>query len=146
MLRNLQILINAAARMVVEIPRFLRERITPIFIDLRILPIKTRIIHKICLLTYKTFKYGQPSYFVEFLGYRPLTTINIRFNNNNEILLEPIVSHQILSNRCFIFCSPHLYNSFPLHLRHAENVNIFKLNLKTFIFSVTYDLQNGIVS
>ena len=43
------------------------------------------------------------------------------------------------------FCVLPSYNSLPLHLRHAENADIFKRNLKTFIFSEEYDTETGIV-
>ena len=42
-LSGLQMLINSAARLVVGFKRFSRERLTPICINLHILPIKTRI-------------------------------------------------------------------------------------------------------
>ena len=42
-----QVLINSAARIDVGFPRFSRKRITLIFIDLQILPIKDRIKYEI---------------------------------------------------------------------------------------------------
>ena len=37
-------------------------RITPVFIDLHWLPIKARIIFKICVLTYQAMNTGKPEY------------------------------------------------------------------------------------
>ena len=49
-LKQLQLMINDATRLVAGLPRFSRERITPITIELHFLPIKARIHFKICLL------------------------------------------------------------------------------------------------
>ena len=52
-LNCLQMLINSAARTVVDLLRFSREMITPISVYLHILPIKTRIKYKTRLLPHK---------------------------------------------------------------------------------------------
>ena len=46
-LNGLQMLINSAARIAVGFPRFSSESITPVCIDLHVLPIKARIKYKI---------------------------------------------------------------------------------------------------
>ena len=51
-LNCLQMLINGAARIVVGFPRFSRERINPVCLDLRVLTLEARIKYKICLLAY----------------------------------------------------------------------------------------------
>ena len=66
-LQPLQLIINGAARMVVGLPYFSRERITPYCIRLHFLPLKARIKYKICLLTFKAIKYGEPQYLRELL-------------------------------------------------------------------------------
>ena len=61
-LKQLQLIISDMTRLVAGLPRFSRERITPITIELHFLPIKARINFKICLLVYKALKLGQPAY------------------------------------------------------------------------------------
>ena len=65
LLKKLQNIQNRAARLIKKIP--LRERITPALIELHWLPMKARIIYKICLLTYKALKFGEPKYLYEYL-------------------------------------------------------------------------------
>ena len=50
-LKKLQLVFNRAARLIVGTAP--RERITPVLIDLHWLPIKARIMFKICVLTYR---------------------------------------------------------------------------------------------
>ena len=138
-LRPLQMIINSSARLIVGLPRFSRERITPICIDLHFLPVKARIMFKICLLVYKTLHYEQPLYLRRLLQHsipaRPLRS------GQSERLSEPIVAQSAYSDRCFTFCAPRMYNSLPDEVRHSTSLEMFKRRLKTFIFRQAYDLE-----
>ena len=59
-LKKLQLVFNRAARLIVGTAP--RERITPVLIDLHWLPIKARIVFKICVLTYTALSTGKPAY------------------------------------------------------------------------------------
>ena len=139
-LRSLQILINGAVRLVTDLPRFSREHISPFLIDLHILPIKARIEYKICLLTFKALHHGEPKYLAELLRKREnnsfLRSSSVRF------LEEPIISRSTLSNRCFFYCAPRLYNSLPIEIQNADGLDNFKKLLKTYFFRKAYDLDN----
>ena len=142
-LRTLQMIINSATRVVVGMPRFSREHITPCCIDLHILPIKARIIYKICLLTHKALIYEQPRYLLDLLhrreGLQSLRSTTVR------ALDEPIVSQLASSNRCFSYCAPKLYNSLPAEIQNITSIVTFKKRLKTYIFCQAYDLENKCV-
>ena len=58
-------------------------QITPICIDWHILPIKARIKYKIFHLTSKALKYGKQSNLAGCFEFWPVTTINVRSNNDN---------------------------------------------------------------
>ena len=139
-LRSLQILINCAVRLVTGLPRFSRDHISPFLIDLHILPIKARIEYKICLLTFKALHHGEPKYLAELLRKREnhssLRSSSVRF------LEEPIISRSTLSNRCFYYCAPRLYNSLPIEIKNADGLDNFKKLLKTHFFRKAYDLDN----
>ena len=143
-LRILQVLINSAARIVVGLPRFSHERITPVLIDLHILPIKARIKYKICLLVHKALSFGQPRYLTDLLHVREVTR-DLRASTVRT-LEEPIISRSLFSNRCFSYCAPRLYNSLPVELRNVNCVETFKKRLKTFIFSEAYDVDNKCIT
>ena len=75
--KKLQVIQNRAARLIKKI--LLRERITPALIELHWLPMKARIIYKICLLTYKALKFGEPKYLYEYLvPYELETSVTVR--------------------------------------------------------------------
>ena len=59
-LKKLQYVMNRAARLVKGLP--LRQRITPAPIDLHWLPIKARLVFKICVITYQALKFEKPEY------------------------------------------------------------------------------------
>ena len=56
LLKKLQNMQNRAARLTKKI--LLHEKVTPTLIELHWLPMKARILYKICLLTYKALKFG----------------------------------------------------------------------------------------
>ena len=139
-LRELQTVINSAARVIAGLPRFSRERITPICMNLHFLPIKARIIFKICLIVYKVLKYGQPSYLADFLQYRrPARALR---NTDEDELLEPVIARNAYSNRSFMYSAPRLYNGLPREVRGAESVTVFKTKLKTFLYRQAYNTEN----
>ena len=137
LLRSLQTIINSATRLIVGLPMFSHEHITPHCIELHFLPIKARIIFKICLLTYKSLKFGQPAYLSELLSYNQ--TERLLRSSEDPKLVEPVIAQSNFSNRCFAFCAPRMYNGLPLDIRNAPSVLSFKSRLKTFLFTQAYD-------
>ena len=85
---GLQFLINSAAGIAVGLPRFSRERIPPICIDLHILPIKAGVKCKNFLLTHKAMQCKKPLYLKEMFENREPSTINLRSNHDTWKLLE----------------------------------------------------------
>ena len=139
-LRSIQLLINSAVRLISGLPRFSREHISPFLIDLHILPVKARIEYKICLLTHKALHYGEPKYLAELLQKRENTS-SLR-SSSVRMLEEPFISRLTLSNRCFSYCAPRLYNSLPIEIRNANGIDNYKRLLKTYFFRKSYDLEN----
>ena len=139
-LRQLQSIINSASRLIVGLPRFSRERITPVCIDLHFLPIKARIKFKICLLVFKAIKFGKPSYIAELLKFH--VPGRLLRGEDERRLVQPIIAQSLYSNLCFSYCAPRMYNSLPRSLREAETVDGFKKLLKTFIFKEAYNLTD----
>ena len=142
-LRSLQLLINSGVRLVVGLPRFSHEHITPSLIDLHILPVKARIKYKICLLTYKALKYDEPKYLTELIQKRE-TLPSLR-SSSVRPLEEPFISRLVSVNRSFSHCAPRLYNSLPIEVQNADGIVQFKQMLKTCIFRETYDLDDKLI-
>ena len=143
-LRKLQIIINNSARVISGISSFSRLRITPICIQLHILPIKARIVFKICLLTFKTLFTGQPAYLRNLLHfYQPATDIVLRHTNEPYRLLETRLCNAQFESRCFRFCAPKLFNMIPPGIRASDSISSFRKQLKTWIFQQCYNLSTN---
>ena len=139
-LNPLQLILNSAARLIVNMPRFSRDRITPKCIDLHFLPIKARIEFKICLLTFKAIKHGKPSYLADLLKpYVPESNVQLRSSGR---LNEPVLSNLSNSERCFEYYAPRLYNRLPENLKTLNSVECFKKNLKTHLFNEAYNMSD----
>jgi len=146
LLHPMQVIINSAARLVVGMPYFSRDRITPICIKLHFLPFKARIVYKICLLTYKAINFGEPQYISElFKIHVPNFNMNLR-NFDEERLEEPFISRSVKVQRSFRHSAPRLFNSLPVSVRRSETLAIFKKNLKTFLFTKAYDVLSETIS
>ena len=140
-LHGLQIILNSAARIVTGMPRFTRDRITPVCIKLHFLPIKAKIIYKLCLITYKAFKFNQPKYLSELLKkYNPETSMNLR-SIDEDRLNEPVVSRSTVVKRSFEYSAPRLFNMLPIEIRQKNTVKSFKKSLKTYLFTQAYDIS-----
>ena len=134
-------ILNSAARLVVNWPRFSHARITPICIKLHFLPVKARIEFKICLLVFKALKYGQPSYVSDLLKpYENESNVQLRSIGR---LNEPIISSRTDSNRCFEYHAPRLFNKLPNDVKKQLTVPAFKRMLKTHIFQKAYDMPQS---
>ena len=138
-LKKLQCIMNRAARLIKGLSP--RERITPILIDLHWLPIKARIIYKICVMTYQAIKFEKPKYMRELLrGFQLQTSMFLRHSADPHRLDEPRSNLEI-GTRGFMRCAPRLYNRLPEDIKSSENQEIFKKRLKTHLFIECYDLE-----
>lgn len=140
LLRKLQLVMNRAARLVKGLSR--RDRITPALIDLHWLPIKARIEFKICVMVYQALKSGSPRYIRELLtDFHVNTNVTLRHSTEEYRLAEPRFNNEY-GRRAFSRIAPRLFNRLPLDVRQAENVEIFKKKLKTYLFGQCYNLED----
>ena len=135
-LRKLQYIMNRSARLIKGRTR--RDRITPVLIELHWLPIKARIIFKICVMVYQVIKNGKPDYLRKLLrDYHPGTTVSLRRNDDPFMLDEPRCNLQ-MGFRAFKTSAPRLYNRLPREIKESNNVDIFRKRLKTYLFNDCY--------
>ena len=141
-MKKLQNVQNRAARLIKK----KRERITPALIELHWLPMKARIIYKICLLTYKALKFGVPKYLNEYLvPFRFETSVAVRHANDRHRPFEPRTI-RISGERSFQYSAPRLYNKLPMVIKDSENINQFKKRLKTYLFGESYDMNQKTIN
>ena len=143
-LKKLQLVFNRAARLIVGTAP--RERITPVLIDLHWLPIKARIVFKICVLTYIALSTGKPAYLRNKLS--KFTTelgVSIRHSHDPHRLNEPRMNKEI-GTRSFKYSAPRLFNSLPRSMKDSGNLKVFKKKLKTFLFNECYNLDTKTIT
>ena len=132
---KLQMIQNAAARVLTETRR--REHITPVLKSLHWLPVSCRIDFKILLLVYKSLHSHSPEYIsdmlIRYMPNRPLRS------SGTELLTVPKARTKKHGEAAFSFYAPNLWNTLPEHLRRAETIEIFKRDLKTYLFNLAYN-------
>ena len=134
---------NRAARLIKG--SSVRDRITPVLIDLHWLPIKARIVYKQCVMVDQVIRFGKPEYMREMIvDFCIDSDIVLRHGDDVNRLLEPRFYREA-GRRAFVNCSPRLYNNLPSNVKAAETVDIFKKRLKTFLFTDAYDLENEVI-
>ena len=126
-LNRLQRLLNAAARVTCYIPRY--AHITLVLKELHWLPVPHRINYKTALLIFKALHGMAPSYLIELLQTKTVTSYALRCNNQS-LLKAP---------RTFVTC--HLWWQVQLSgtacqspSKDAHLLKSFKPKLKTYIF------------
>ena len=132
---------SRAARLIFNLPP--RVPTTSSLIELHWLPLKARIEFKICLITFKSLKFNQPSYIREFLSFSSHeSTLGLRSADDPNRLHEPrAIGERGFANRSSSYIAPHLYNKLPITIKLIDSLNTFKSHLKAFLFSCAYDLS-----
>ena len=133
-LSRLQRLQNIAARMVTLSRK--RDHITPVLQNLHWLPVQQRIRYKIALIVFKVLKGHGPAYLAEYVNIYKSGRTGLRSSGLG--LLTQRSSRTRWGERSFIVASAQVWNSLPMHIRSAQNLECFKRELKTFFFNAAY--------
>ena len=138
LIRKLQTVQNAAARLVMKVPK--RCHITPILAQLHWLPVQKRINYKIILLVFKALNSLAPQYVSEMLQYKKPTTQSLRSDSRN-LLVVPFSRTVTYGDRNFRNVGPILWNDLPQDMRDCSDLKLFKKMLKTLLFRQAYELD-----
>ena len=133
LLHKLQRLQNRAARIVL-LPRADRNVIihaTPLLQELSWLPIKLRIMFKVCCLVHKCQHSRAPLYLCELIQAQ-VRPGSLRQPRNNDLFI-PRTSRRIGSTS-FAVAAPTMWNQLPIHLKQENELFRFRKNLKTFLW------------
>ena len=138
-LKKIQNVFNRAARLIKGLSP--HERITPALIELHWLPVKARIVFKMCVLTYQALNSGKPGYLRNALkSFRPDTAVDLRHSDDPYRLEEPR-SRTNIGTRAYERSAPRFFNKLPLGVKQSPNCSVFKKRLKTHVFADCY--QSG---
>lgn len=133
---KLQRVQNSAARLTSLTKK--RDHITPVLHDLHWLPVHSRVVFKVLLLTYKILNDMAPGYLSELVhSYVPSRSLR---SSSKALLKIPSHKTESYGARAFSIIAPQLWNELPQNIRQAQSINHFKNSAKTHLFNIAYNL------
>ncbi len=136
LINDLQMVQNAAARLIVGLRKF--DHVTSTLMDLHWLPVKQRIEFKVLLLTYKAVMGQGPEYLSEM--FIPTGSSYSLRSDYNDLYKVPKSYKKCCGDRAFSIAAPDLWNKLPQYLKYAHDIDDFKANIKTHLFRVAYNV------
>ena len=134
---------NAAARLVLNLKS--SDHITPALIELHWLPIKYRIIYKLCLLVHKSLSLTAPSYLSEL--FIPISSIpsrtSLRSASSTDLLIQ--ATRLQFGDRAFAVAGSHQWNLLSSEIRTISDIGNFKRKLKTHLFVQAFGSQLTVI-
>ena len=113
--------------------------ITPLLIKLHWLPIHSRIVFKILLLTFKILHGTALTYLELLISLMPQSCYNLRRSSDTLLPKQPsFISKATLDDRSFTWAAPKLWNALPFEVRDSKSLDIFKSKLKTHLFCLAF--------
>ena len=132
-LRPLKLVTNKAVRFIFNVNPI--SHITPYYKKAHFLPIKLRIRFKACFVAYKIFHGIAPFYLnSEFTKFIPNQNVTLREGCGRDIYMFTIVNEE-LKYKTLSYLIKVEWNSLPLAIRKCGEIEMFKSNLKTHLFS-----------
>jgi len=138
-LRPLQSVLNAAARLITDKRKF--DHITStIRDDLHWLPVRQRIVFKLCSIVSKCLRRTAPSYLADLCTCVSATTALTRLRSSSHgDLIIPRSRLSRYGSRSFAVCGPAAWNSLPVAVQDlSSSASSFCRHLKTELFSRAY--------
>ncbi|KAI5104696.1 hypothetical protein C0J45_6322, partial [Silurus meridionalis] len=124
--RPLQMIQNAAARLVFNQPKFSQT-------TLHWLPVAARIRFKTLMLAYKGINGPAPSYLSDLITSRTAPRC-LRSSSTARLVPPSLRMKGRYTSRLFSVLAPRWWNELPLDVRTAKSLTIFKRQLKTYLF------------
>ena len=129
LLQRLQLVLNACIRFIYDLKK--REHVTSYLEKPHILPVKQRIVYKSCLMTYKVINRLGPVYLNDVVKkFSDDIANSVHFTRSlcDVMMLKPSGKNPI-SEKLVMH-----WNSLPISLRYATDLEQFKKDLKTHLF------------
>ena len=125
LLNQLQLIQNAAAKAVTN--KYKYDHVGEDLEKLHWLNVKKRITFKIALLAYKSVNGLAPDYLKDMFRYA-------HHGHTLKLIVPQFISAS--SRRSFSYIGPKIFNNLPTSLTSSDTVDIFKRNLKTYLFQL----------
>ncbi|XP_059186272.1 uncharacterized protein LOC131969129 [Centropristis striata] len=132
-IRPLQLIQNAAARLVFNLPKF--SHTTPLLRSLHWLPVAARIRFKTLALAYSAANGSGPTYIQDLVKlYTPARPL--RSASAKQLATPTLCGSTRLktTSRLFSVLAPKWWNELPTDIRTSDSLYIFRRRLKTYLF------------
>ena len=123
---------NCLTMVVIRSPHFFNS--VPLLKSLHWLPVRYRIMFKICTITYQALSSKQPAYLHSLLT--PARQPRQLRSSNSNLLFVPSVKTN--GTRAFSVAAPTLWNSIPVSIKSVGNIKTFRRKLETHLFKFVY--------
>jgi hypothetical protein len=132
-LDRLQSLQHKAVKLIFSASR--RDSPSPLMHNLHWLPVRERILFKICLYVYKCMHNKGPQYLSQDIiqKQKPSTGPLTRSANDSTLLVVQYAKNRI-GDKSYTIAGPNLWNKLPRHIREASSVAVFKKMLKSHYY------------
>ena len=110
-----------------------RKSVTKVIEELHWLKVQSRCVYKILLIVYKRFYGACPSFLCNILEISDLERKELKYTHYKTKYGE----------RAFRNSAPRLWNQLSLEMRTEESILTFKRKLKTYLFTHTGVIING---
>jgi hypothetical protein len=131
-LHQLQRVQNWAAKVVLKQNKY--DSSKSALMALHWLPIKERIDFKVLTLVFKCIHKMAPAYLCSLLEPKIYTRTTRASVHSAHTLMIPHVKKGTFAARAFSVYGPGIWNSLPSNIQSLDKLNVFKKQLKTFLF------------
>jgi len=137
-LDRVQSVVNTAARLSADARRY--DHVTPLLMDLHWLQVPQRIQYKLSVLMYRCLNGAVPQYLTE-LATPVGSTVRSRLRSASSTdLVVPATRRSTIGDRAFAVAGPRAWNSLSPAVHSSATYNIFKKDLKSHLFGLSFAL------
>ena len=134
-IKKLQRIQNIAAKLVLNKGKY--DSVTESMKELHWLPVEARIRYKLLTLVHKSIHGNVPQYLQILLTIVPVRR-TLRSSSSSNLLVIPRTKSKTFAPRSFSVSGPVYWNAMPEYPRATETYDIFKSQLKTYLFKLFY--------
>ena len=138
-LYQLQKLQNSAVRFIFGLKLSDHQHITPYLKQLHFLPVRYRVLYKLCLLVFKCLNNVAPQYLTLLINIRDINTHSLRLDNDYFVLNRPPTPNLKKTEAAFCHSAPKAWNNLPYEIRCQSDLKVFKSMLKTHYFEIAFN-------
>lgn len=137
LLARLQNIQNMAAKLVCNKRKF--DSATACLKELHWLPISFRVEFKCLCVVYKSLKGQAPMYLQKLFKLKDKSNYGLRSNSKILELDVPRTKRKTFADRSISVAGAKMWNALPNCIKESENLEIFKKNVKTYLFRQAFN-------